>query len=92
MFSIQIEAVFEISNRSGLVLVGQTKGIARIGDYLVDDYDMEKQYKIIGLSSINFLDKAKNYTHNPAVIIEKKELKGTDFKGKTLEIKNQGGI
>lgn len=83
MFSISVEEVFQISSRKGITLIGKTSGIINIGDYIVDSQNRTKQYKVIGLEMVHYLNIEKDFTHNPAIIIEIDTLKSIDQKTKS---------
>ena len=85
MFTINVEEVFQISNRKGITLVGKTSGVVKIGDYLIDVSDRTKSYKVIGIEMLHFtnIDKAINY--NPAIMIALNTTEPSELKGKTLE-------
>ena len=87
MFSIKVEDVFQITNRKGLVLIGLTSlssGVINIGDILTDQQDKTGAYKIIGLEFLNYKNKEKNLTHNPAIIIDLNTYEHKNFIGKTF--------
>lgn len=85
MFTIAVEEVFQISARKGLTLVGKTSGVIKIGDYITDVSDRNKQYKVIGLEMVRYLDKEKNLTHNPAILIECDSTEPIALKNKIFE-------
>lgn len=53
-----------------MTLFGTSEGIIKNGDILINKDNNTKQYKIIGVEMLNFIDRAKNFTHNPALIID----------------------
>lgn len=89
MFSIFVEEVFKISTRKGLILVGKTSGIIKIGDLLIDISDRTKRYKVIGIEMIHYSNKCKNSTHNPGIMIESNNIEFSELKGKVLELEGE---
>jgi translation elongation factor EF-Tu-like GTPase len=85
MFAINVEEVFQITSRNGIILLGRTTGVIHIGDYLVDQQDNSKQFKVIGLEMLRYINKDKNFTHNPAVMIELVDLEPSFLNGRTLQ-------
>lgn len=92
MFSITIEETFQISTRKGVVLIGKTSGLVKIGDYLVDANDRSSQYKVIGTEMVHYINTEKNITHNPAIMIEQGNYEPLVLKGKILMKSINGGI
>lgn len=86
MFSILVEEAFEISNRIGIILLGKTSGVIRIGDYLHDVYNRTYSYKVIGLEMTHDSNIEKQLTHNPGIMIEAGDYEPSEFKGKTLQL------
>lgn len=83
IFSFQVENVFNITNRKGVVLIGTSEGFIKNGDFLINE-DSNKQFKVIGVEMIDFIDKAKSLTHNPALIIDAEYSEAMELKDKTL--------
>lgn len=87
MFSIIVEEIFEITGRKGIIFIGETSGVIKIGDFIIDNHDKSKKYKIIGLEMVRFSDKDKCLTHNPAIVIDADISKVIELKGKVLKSK-----
>jgi hypothetical protein len=67
-----------------MTLVGTSKGFVKNGDTLVNQDCNTRQFEVIGIEMINFIDKAKSLSHNPAIIIDAEYREATELKGKTL--------
>ncbi len=88
MFSIAVEEVFQITGKKGVVLIGCTSGVIKLWDFLVDKQDYSKTFKVIGIEMVRYLDREKNSTHNPAIMIELGTYEPQTLKGKTLVCMN----
>ncbi len=85
MFSIEVVEVLEICGRKGITLIGRTSGgRIMIGDYLYDNNNKPKKYKVIALESVRYSDLEKSLTHNPAVVIESDLNDSKELKGRVL--------
>lgn len=67
-----------------MTFIGTSEGFIKNGDILVSQDCNARQFKVIGVEMIDFLDKAKSLTHNPALIIDVEYSEAIELKGKTL--------
>jgi hypothetical protein len=68
-----------------MTLFGTSEGFIKNGDILISKDSNTKQYKVIGVEMLDFIDKAKSLTHNPALIIDVEYSEAMELKGKTLK-------
>jgi len=84
IFTFYVEDAFKITNRKGMTLIGTSDGFIKNGDILINKDSHTRQFKVIGIEMLNFIDKAKSLTHNPALIIDAEYNEAMELRGKTL--------
>ncbi len=61
IFSFHFEDVFKITSRKGITLIGTSQGFIKNGDILINEDGNTRQFKVIGIEMIDFIDRAKEF-------------------------------
>ena len=67
-----------------MTFIGTSDGFVKNGDILISENSSTMQFKVIGVEMIDFIDKAKSLSRNPALILDVEYNEAMELKGKTL--------